>query len=40
MLIETNSSPVNIEPPIAEEPEILEEISIEQLSIDGICGVY
>jgi mycofactocin precursor len=22
------------------EPEILEEIAIEELSIDGICGVY
>ncbi|MDW7710708.1 MAG: variant-type mycofactocin precursor [Deferrisomatales bacterium] len=24
----------------AEEPEILEEIAIEELAIDGICGVY
>lgn len=24
----------------ADEPEILEEIVIEELSIDGICGVY
>lgn len=23
-----------------EEPQILEEIAIEELSIDGICGVY
>jgi len=23
-----------------EEPEILEEIEIEELAIDGICGVY
>jgi mycofactocin precursor len=23
-----------------EEPEILEEIVIEELSIDGVCGVY
>ncbi len=23
-----------------EEPEILEEIQIEELAIDGICGVY
>ncbi len=23
-----------------EEPQILEEIEIEELSIDGICGVY
>ena len=25
---------------ILEKPEILEEIVIEELSIDGICGVY
>jgi mycofactocin precursor len=23
-----------------EEPQVLEEIVIEELSIDGICGVY
>ena len=23
-----------------QEPEILEEIVIEELSIDGVCGVY
>ena len=23
-----------------EEPEVIEEIIIEELSIDGICGVY
>ena len=23
-----------------EEPRILEEIEIEELAIDGICGVY
>ena len=23
-----------------EEPRILEEINIEELAIDGICGVY
>lgn len=23
-----------------QEPQILEEIVIEELSIDGICGVY
>lgn len=22
------------------EPEILEEIQVEELAIDGICGVY
>jgi mycofactocin precursor len=24
----------------AEEPRILEEIVVEELSIDGVCGVY
>jgi mycofactocin precursor len=23
-----------------EEPQIIEEIIVEELSIDGICGVY
>ena len=23
-----------------EEPRILEEINVEELAIDGICGVY
>ncbi len=26
--------------PAEEAPEILEEIAIEELAIDGICGVY
>jgi len=26
--------------PTAEEPQILEEIVVEELSIDGVCGVY
>lgn len=25
---------------VQEEPQILEEIVIEELAIDGICGVY
>jgi mycofactocin precursor len=25
---------------IQEQPQMLEEIVIEELSIDGICGVY
>lgn len=25
---------------IEEEPRVLEEIEIEELGIDGICGVY
>ena len=24
----------------AEEPRVIEEIVIEELSIDGVCGVY
>jgi mycofactocin precursor len=24
----------------SEQPEILEEIEIEELAVDGICGVY
>jgi mycofactocin precursor len=27
-------------PTNVDEPEIIEEIKIEELSIDGICGVY
>jgi mycofactocin precursor len=27
-------------PEPAERPEILEEICVEELAIDGICGVY
>ena len=23
-----------------EEPRVIEEIAVEELSIDGICGVY
>ena len=23
-----------------EEPEVIEEIVVEELSIDGVCGVY
>lgn len=26
--------------PCEEQPEILEEVEIEELAIDGICGVY
>jgi len=32
-------SPVN-EVQTAEEPRVLEEITVEELSIDGVCGVY
>lgn len=27
-------------PGCAEEPAILEEIEVEDLAVDGICGVY
>ncbi len=23
-----------------EEPQVIEEITVEELSIDGVCGVY
>lgn len=26
--------------PRVEEPQVLEEICVEELAIDGICGVY
>ena len=34
--------PVNAkdETKTVEEPEIIEEIVVEELSIDGVCGVY
>ncbi len=25
---------------IQEEPQVIEEIIVEELSIDGVCGVY
>jgi mycofactocin precursor len=25
---------------VLEEPQIIEEIVVEELSIDGVCGVY
>lgn len=27
-------------PTTTEEPQILKEIIVEELSIDGVCGVY
>lgn len=35
----TEVVPEELEKP-AEEPAILEEIHVEELAIDGICGVY
>ncbi len=34
-----NQEPVKAAEPV-ERPEILEEIEVEELAIDGICGVY
>jgi len=25
---------------LGEEPEVLEEIEVEEFAVDGICGVY
>ncbi len=35
-------TPVNTkyESQTVEEPEVIEEIIVEELSIDGVCGVY
>ncbi|MEJ2662374.1 MAG: variant-type mycofactocin precursor [Desulfobacteraceae bacterium] len=33
--IEDQDYPVNME-----DPMVMEEIQIEELSVDGICGVY
>jgi mycofactocin precursor len=37
-----NDAPVTAKNDIQniEEPQILEEIMVEELSIDGVCGVY
>ena len=36
------SSPETVknEKQTVEEPEVIEEITVEELSIDGVCGVY
>jgi len=34
------ATPKNEVKTIQEEPEVLEEIIVEELSIDGVCGVY
>ncbi len=33
-------APVDLEKSESSDPEVLEEIVIEELSVDGICGVY
>jgi mycofactocin precursor len=30
----------NNESQTVEEPQVIEEIVVEELSIDGVCGVY
>ncbi len=35
---ETTNTPEEEKP--FEEPRIIEEIIVEELSIDGVCGVY
>ena len=40
MMKEKESAPAPPEPTVEEEPQVIEEIIIEELSIDGICGVY
>lgn len=35
--METNNEKLEV---LIEEPCILEEINVEELAIDGICGVY
>jgi mycofactocin precursor len=37
--METNNN-VAMEAACTEEPAILEDINVEELAIDGICGVY
>ena len=31
---------LNPSEPMSEKPQILEEVVIEEVSIDGMCGVY
>lgn len=40
MEMEALEQQMNIELPCITEPFILEDIVIETLAIDGICGVY
>jgi mycofactocin precursor len=39
--MDKDNSPVTLEEKnTSEEPQVIEEIVIEELSIDGVCGVY
>lgn len=40
MDITCSETPSEACPTGAEEPEVLEEIEVEELAVDGICGVY
>jgi mycofactocin precursor len=35
-----NEIAINNQVQTAEEPRVIEEIVVEELSIDGVCGVY
>ena len=37
---ETESKRANVQETDRQEPDILEEIEIEDFAVDGICGVY
>ena len=37
---ETENKSQNIQEPDCQDPDILEEIEIEDFTVDGICGVY
>ena len=38
--LQTNQALGSAPTPRVEEPQVLEEICVEELAIDGICGVY
>jgi len=38
--LQTNRDHGNAPTPPGEEPEVVDEICVEELAIDGICGVY
>jgi mycofactocin precursor len=34
------AAPLNPEPPATDEPLVADELLVEEISIDGMCGVY
>jgi mycofactocin precursor len=36
----SNTPGLEASSPGADEPAVLEEIEVEELAVDGICGVY